>query len=65
MMLQLNPPLHMQTPKGAGYAHFVIDYSQEDHLIWIVFMDKDGACWNVPNNEIKLSENWTMGRRPK
>jgi hypothetical protein len=23
---QLNSPLHLETPKGAGWAHFVIDY---------------------------------------
>jgi hypothetical protein len=64
MLVQLNPPLHMETPKGAGLAHFVIDYAPEAHLQWVVFMDADGACWTVPNPEIRLSFNWTMGRRP-
>jgi hypothetical protein len=26
-------------------------------------MDKDGACWSVPNPEVRMSSNWTMGRR--
>ena len=45
MLVQLNPPLHMETPKGKGWAHFCIDYGPETHLLWVVFMDADGACW--------------------
>ena len=63
MVVQLNPPLHMETPKGAGLAHFVIDYGPEADLLWVVFMDADGACWTVPNPEVRLSFNWTVGRR--
>jgi hypothetical protein len=63
MITQLDPPLPLETPKGAGLAHFVIDYGPEADLIWVVFMDADGACWSVPNPEIRMSNNWTMGRR--
>lgn len=63
MITQLDPPLHMQTPKGPGWAHMVVDYGPEHDLIWVVFMDADGACWSVPNPDVKLSYNWTMGRR--
>ena len=63
MITQLDPPLPLETPKGAGLAHFVVDYGPEADLLWVVFMDKDGACWSVPNPEIRMSFNWTMGRR--
>lgn len=63
MITQLNPPLPLETPKGAGLAHFLIDYGPEADLVWVVFMDKDGACWSVPNPEVRMSLNWTMGRR--
>jgi hypothetical protein len=26
-------------------------------------MDADGACWTVPNSEVRMTFNWTMGRR--
>ena len=26
-------------------------------------MDEDGACWTVPNSEVRMYFNWTMGRR--
>jgi hypothetical protein len=64
MLTQLNPPLPMKTPKGDGLAHFVIDYGPETNLMWVVFMDADGACWTVPNPEIRMKANWSMGRRP-
>ncbi len=60
---QLNPPLPMETSKGSGWAHFVIDYGPEAALLWVVFMDEDGACWTVPNPEVRMYMNWTMGRR--
>ncbi len=63
MLVQLNPPLPLETSKGAGWAHFVIDYGPEAALLWVVFMDADGACWTVPNFEVRMSYNWTMGRR--
>ncbi len=63
MLVQLNPPLPLETSKGAGWAHFVIDYGPEAALLWVVFMDADGACWTVPNAEVRMSFNWTMGRR--
>ena len=49
--------------KGPGWAHFVIDYGQESALLLVVFMDSDGACWTVPNHEVRMVFNWTIGRR--
>jgi hypothetical protein len=63
MITQLNPPLPMETTKGGGWAHFVIDYGPETALLWVVFMDADGACWTVPNPEVRMSFNWSIGRR--
>jgi hypothetical protein len=64
MLVQLNPPLPLETVKGPGWAHFVIDYGPEASLLWVVFMDADGACWTLPNEEVRMTPNWTMGRRP-
>ncbi|WPB85017.1 hypothetical protein [Sediminicoccus rosea] len=62
---QLNPPLPMTTPHGPGLAHFVMDYGPESHLLWVVFLDADGACWSIPNPEVRLAPNWSLGRRPR
>ena len=63
MITQLNPPLPLHTPKGPGWAHFVLDHGVESDLMWVVFLDKDGSCWTVPNPEIRMAWNWTLGRR--
>lgn len=56
-------PLPIVTPKGEGLAHFLIDYGPESALFWVVFMDEDGACWTVPNPEVRIYKNWTLGRQ--
>ena len=62
LFVQLNPTIPLDTPKGRGYAHFVIDYSQEHHLMWGVFLDDGGACWIFENPEVRLRPNPTLGR---
>lgn len=32
--------------------------------MWVVFLDADGACWTVPNPEVRMVPNWSFGRRP-
>jgi hypothetical protein len=63
MITQLNPPLPLHTPKGPGWAHFVLDHGVEADLMWVVFLDEDGSCWSVPNGDIRMAWNWSLGRR--
>lgn len=62
MILQLNPPLPVLTPKGSGIAHLVIDYGVEHNLLWVVFLDASGECWTYTNPEIRAQKNVTLGR---
>jgi hypothetical protein len=64
MMLQLDPTIPMMTPKGSGYALFVVDYSQEHHLMWVVALDDGGEIWMFENPEVRVQSNFTLGRRP-
>lgn len=61
MMLQLDPPLPLDTPKGSALAHVLIDYGPEADLIWVCFQD-NGECWSWQNNEVRAQRNITMGR---
>lgn len=64
-MLQLDPQIPViVTSKGdmKGMAIGWVDYSQDHTLIWIVALE-DGEIWCVPNTEIRMQNNWTMGRR--
>jgi hypothetical protein len=63
VIIQLNPTVPMDTPKGPAKAHFMIDYGQEHHLLWVCFTDATGECWTWPNPQIKLQENVSMGQR--
>lgn len=60
-ILQLNPPIAVETIKGKGYANFLIDYGLESDLYWIVFQDS-GEIWTWSNKDIVLQKNITAGR---
>jgi hypothetical protein len=61
-IFRLDPPIPVQTPKGSGIAHLVIDYGIEEHLYWVVFLDISGQCWTFGNPEIRACMNITLGR---
>lgn len=61
-MLQLNPPVPLETPRGKALAHFLIDYGPEHHLLWVCFQDETGECWTWPNPEVRAQANPSMGR---
>ena len=61
-MLRLDPPIPVVTPQGKAWAHVLIDYSQEHHLIWVCFQDDTGECWSWQNMDIRIQTNPTLGR---
>ncbi len=61
LMLQLNPPIPVDTPRGQALAHGWIDYGPEYSILWICIGD-DGQCWCWPNDKIRGVKNMTMGR---
>lgn len=65
MIIQLDPTIPMDTPKGPAKAHFLIDYGQEHHLLWVCFQDDTGECWTWPNPQIRLQENVSMNQMRK
>lgn len=62
-ILQLDPTIPLDTPKGTGYAVFLMDYGLEDDLFWVVFIDATGECWTFRNKEVRAQKNITLGRR--
>lgn len=66
MILQLNPTIPVWVEgKGAGHALALIDHSQEHHLIWVVGFDESSQIWEIPNPQVRLQKNYTMGRMIK
>lgn len=62
MILQLNPPIPIETPKGSAQAMFLIDYSTEHNLMWVCFLDEGGECWTFQNPEVRACRNITLKR---
>jgi len=63
MIVRIDPPLPLTTPKGKAMAHFIIDYGPEHHLLWVCFQDDTGECWTWSNPEILIQPNTSMGRK--
>lgn len=62
MILQLNPPLPVWTPRGPALAHLIIDDGPESDLKWTCFQDNTGECWTWSNRMIRAQKNITQGR---
>lgn len=62
MMLQLNPPIPVTTPKGPALAHFIIDDGPETDLQWVCFQTNTGECWTWRNRFIRAEKNLSLGR---
>ena len=62
MILQLDPPIPLETPKGQGYAHLVVDYGMDFDLCWTVFITKSRECWTFQNKEVRAVSNVTFKR---
>ena len=61
MILQLNPPIWLSTPKGDALCHFLIDYGVELDMVWGCFSE-DGEIWFWPNQQVRAIKNITMLR---
>jgi hypothetical protein len=62
VILQLNPPIPVLTPKGKALAIGWIDPGVEFDLQWICIQDQTGECWTYQNRDIRAQQNITMGR---
>ena len=61
-MLQLDPPIPVETPDGKAMAQVLIDYGPEHDLIWVCFQD-NGQCWCWQNQDVRAQKNVTYGRK--
>jgi hypothetical protein len=64
-MIQLDPPIPVDTPNGPGWAQLVIDYGPAWGLCWVVFLRDSRECWTYRNSLIRSPENVTFGSPPK
>ena len=62
MMLQLNPTIEMDTPKGRGHAEVMIDYGPEADLLWVVIINGTGEIWAFRSKDVRATVNISIGR---
>ena len=62
MMLHLNPPQPLSTPKGPAWAVALIDYGPDHDLLWVCFVKSTGECWTFCNGDIRQPSSITYGR---
>ena len=60
-MLQLKPPIPVETPLGEGWAQVVIDYSPDFNTVWIVFLIDSGMVKHFDSNDLRVCGNETFG----
>lgn len=54
-ILQLNPPIFLETPLGPAQAYFVMSWP--DAIWYGVFQEETGENWWFPNHQVRLSQN--------
>jgi len=62
MLLQLNPPIPVETPRGKAMAQVIIDYGVEHDLVWLCFQNDTGEAWCWNNKFIRAQNNITFSR---
>jgi hypothetical protein len=61
VILQLDPPLYLETPRGDALAYFLIDEGRDHDICWVCFIEQTRECWTFRNPEIRRDRNWTLG----
>ncbi|WGR74300.1 MULTISPECIES: hypothetical protein [unclassified Bradyrhizobium] len=61
-ILQLNPPIYVETPLGSAVCMFLWEHGLEIDVQWCCFIESTGEPWWLPNNQIRLSTNLSAGR---
>ena len=51
-LLQLNPPIAVDTPEGDGLAHILSDHGQGTELCWTVVMTRSGDIRTFSHGQI-------------
>ncbi len=61
IVTELQQPVYVITPKGEGYVWLVTEYGVEMEKIFTIILNS-GEIWEYRNNQIRVSNNVTMGR---
>lgn len=63
VILTLEPPIELDTPRGRGWAIIFRDYGHDIDDLWTVVINDTGEIWTFRNPEVRAVANVTFGRR--
>jgi hypothetical protein len=63
VVVQFNPPMPVDTPKGPGRCFVWENPGMNEHNLWHCWIDATGECWTFQNPEIRMQKNPTFGVR--
>lgn len=64
--IPLKPAMEVETTRGFGHAHFILDQGEERDLQYYCCIHEGeaaGQFWIVPNQEVRAVRNWTLFRK--
>lgn len=61
MMLQLEPTIPLETPRGKATAIVLIEKGDEGDLQWVC-VHAGGEIWTWRNRDVRVEANVTLGR---
>ena len=61
MLIRLDPPIPLLTPRGEAVAHIYSDGGLESECFWVCFC-QDGAIVEFANSVVRACRNLTIGR---
>lgn len=61
-ILQLNPPLYLDTPLGPAACFFLWENGIEADIQFGCFLEKTGEHWWWPNSQVRLQMNISSRR---
>ena len=63
VVIRLEPPVELDTPKGRGWAILFRDYGFDYDDLWTVVINATCEIWTFRNHEVMATKNVTFGRK--
>jgi hypothetical protein len=60
MILRLEPPVELETPKGRGWAIILRDYGWDHEDLWTCIIAETRELWTFKNSQVTATSNFTF-----